>query len=158
MSDAILDLESPPPKAEDALVSMDIKSDIPNTSQDQLSAKNVAWERSPFQWWSVEILCCIASAGCLGGIIALLIVYDGKPQESWPIKVLTINGLVALLATLCRTFFMVAISAALAQGKWNHLSGRNDASSFQLRDFSLFDDASKGPWGSAMLLWRFKGL
>ncbi|CAI0644526.1 unnamed protein product [Colletotrichum noveboracense] len=136
---------------------MDTQSDIPNTFQDQLPVKTAGWECSPFQWWSIEILCCIASAGCLGSIVALLILYDGKPQESWSSNVLTLNGLVALLATLCRTFFMVAISAALAQGKWNQLSGRNDASHYQLRDFAIFDDAAKGPWGSAKLLWRFKG-
>ncbi|KAH6677942.1 hypothetical protein F5X68DRAFT_278076 [Plectosphaerella plurivora] len=114
-------------------------------------------ERSVFTWWSFEILSLIASAACLAGMVALLAVYDDQPQRSWKSSAVTLNGVVAFLATMCRTFLMVAISAALAQGKWNQLTSRNDGSVHRLRDWLVFDDAAKGPWGSAQLIWRFKG-
>lgn len=130
-----------------------------NDTQYSQPATNPVRERSPFRWWSLEILSILAAAGCLGGIVALLIIYDGRPQQSWSNDVLTLNGLVALLASLCRMFFMVAISAALTQGKWNQLSARNEGSSgYWLRDFVMFDEAARGPWGSLRLIWRFKGL
>lgn len=113
---------------------------------------------SAFRWWSLEILSLFLAAGCLAAIVALLAVYDGKPQDSWKSSAVTLNGVVAFIATLCRTFFMVAISAALAQGKWNQLTSRNDSAGHRLRDWTVFDDAAKGPWGSAQLIWRYRGL
>lgn len=80
---------------------------------------NLPRKRSAFRWWSVEILSCFAAAACLSGIVALLALYDGKSQESWASGAITLNAVIAFLAILCRTFFMVANSAALAQGKWN---------------------------------------
>ncbi|KAK3900406.1 hypothetical protein C8A05DRAFT_45743 [Staphylotrichum tortipilum] len=117
----------------------------------------------PLQCWLPEgaqpYAHCSAAVACLVALVSVLIAYDGQPQESWPSGILTLNGLVALLATLCRTFFMVTIAATLTQGKWNQLSLRHDSEDtcYRLQDFALFDEAAKGPLGSIQLLWRFKG-
>lgn len=99
----------------------------------------------------------VAAVSCLAAIVGLLIKYDGERQASWSNSALTLNGLVALLATFCRTFFMFSVGAALAQGKWIEHSGRQDHFHSRLEDFALFEHASKGPWGAMKLIWRFKG-
>ena len=113
--------------------------------------------QSSFRWWSLEIICLLGALGCLGAMVGVLRMYDGKSQERWSNSTLTLNGLIALLSTLCRTFFMVAVASTIAQGKWIDLSERRGDSGSQLGDFALFDHASRGLWGSAQLLWRYKG-
>jgi hypothetical protein len=97
---------------------------------------------------------------CLTALIVVLKIFDGRPQDSWLGGDLTINGLIAILATICRTCLMFSVAACLAQGKWNQLGRKHvvDDGSYQLGSFALFDEASKGPWGSARLLWKYKGL
>jgi hypothetical protein len=87
-------------------------------------------------------------------------IFDGKPQDSWLGGDLTINGLIAILATICRTCLMFSVAACLAQGKWNQLESNHEVNKkpYQLGSFALFDEASKGPWGSTRLLWKYKGL
>ncbi|CAH0051659.1 unnamed protein product [Clonostachys solani] len=112
---------------------------------------------SPFRWWTLEMLSCLGAVACMAAIVAILIVYDGRPQDSWPINNFSINSMVALLATFCRTFFMVGVGAAICQGRWHQFSSRHDDSSFTLDDFGLFEHASKNPFASLWLIWRFKG-
>ncbi|KAI5862008.1 hypothetical protein GGS23DRAFT_574130 [Durotheca rogersii] len=82
--------------------------------------------------------------------------FDGQPTSTWPNTVLTLNGLIAILATLCRASFMLPVAAALSQAKWNRFTDPRDQKYHRLDDFQLFDDASRGPWGSVHLLWRFR--
>ena len=111
------------------------------------------------RWWYFEVISICAALACLAGIVVVLLIFDGEPQDSWSSSILTLNGFVALLATLCRTFYMIGVGAALAQGKWLELSGRsNGDDSFRIGLFGLFEDAAKGPLGSTRLIWRYKGL
>lgn len=132
------------------------------TSSDPAPERDISLQvvRSPFRWWCFEILSIVIAAVCLGGIVLVLALYDGKSQESWPSEVLTINGLIAILATTCRTCFMVAVGAGLAQGKWQQLSSRShrEGEPYRLSLYALFEEAAKGPWGSSRLIWQFKGL
>ncbi|KAK7218981.1 hypothetical protein V2G26_006984 [Clonostachys chloroleuca] len=112
---------------------------------------------SPFRWWTLEMLSCLGAVACMAAIVAILIVFDGRPQDSWPINNFSINSMIALLATFCRTFFMVGVGAAICQGRWHQFSSRHDDKSFTLDDFGLFEHASKNPFASLWLIWRFKG-
>ncbi|KAL3417460.1 hypothetical protein PVAG01_11460 [Phlyctema vagabunda] len=117
---------------------------------------NVGPKRSILRWWIVEIL---ASVGALLGMLALVVLlqhYDGKRQPSW--DRLTLNTAVAALSTLSRTLFMVPVGAAISQGAWIWFSiehQKNNCRS-KLSDLDAFDDASRGAWGSLMLLFRTK--
>ncbi|KAI1161775.1 hypothetical protein F5B18DRAFT_662904 [Nemania serpens] len=107
---------------------------------------------SHIRWWCLDIIAVLISFVSLGAIIGILVAYDGKSQSAWPSDVLTINGLVAILATICRGSFMVSVASALSQEKWNRFEGSKNT----LAEFSLFDGASRGSWGSLKLLSRFK--
>lgn len=91
--------------------------------------------------------------------VAVLARYNGKAQDTWPSEQLTINGLIAILSTICRTAFMIAVGVALAQTQWNRLSSADGRVSYHpLSDFAILESAAKGSlWGSLEVLWRFKG-
>lgn len=107
--------------------------------------------------WFLEILCCLLSLASLAAQVGVLARYDGKPQDSWPSQTLTLNALVATLSTICRTSLTCTVGSLLAQAKWNRFSSRRETDYFPLKDYALLDEASRGSWGSARLLYRFKG-
>lgn len=109
-----------------------------------------------FRWWWQEIACGLVALASFTAEVVILQRYDGKPIESWPSTVLTLNGMVAILATLCRAGFMLAVAACMSQARWNSFSGRDDQKYHRLGDFQVFDEASRGSWGSLKLIWRFK--
>jgi hypothetical protein len=107
---------------------------------------------SLLHWWYLDIIAAVTSLASLATIIGVLLAYDGKSQEEWASDVLTINGLVAILATVCRGAFMTTVASVLSQEKWNRFSGSTN----KFEDFVIFDEASRGLLGSLRLLWRFK--
>ncbi|KAF3810383.1 hypothetical protein GCG54_00000429 [Colletotrichum gloeosporioides] len=107
------------------------------------------------RWWYFEILSCGFATICLIAQVVVLSLYDGKLQDSWTAQSLTLNGLIAILATFCRSALMVPIAACLAQSKWNAMSGRNG--DYRLEDVAAFEAASRGMGGSLQVLARFKG-
>ena len=73
---------------------------------------------------------------------------------------ITLNTFLAFFTTFTKAAFMVPISEALSQWKWNLLVV--DESKGQSRSLSIFgtlDSASRGIWGSWLILrdfkWRF---
>ncbi|KAH9237631.1 hypothetical protein K456DRAFT_1888132 [Colletotrichum gloeosporioides 23] len=107
------------------------------------------------RWWYFEILSCGFASICLIAQVVVLYLYDKKPQDSWTAQSLTLNGLIAILATFCRSALMVSIAACLAQSKWNSMSGRKG--DYRLEDIAAFEAASRGMGGSLQVLARFKG-
>lgn len=110
---------------------------------------------SLLRWWYFEILSCGFATVCLVAQVVVLSLYDRKPQDSWTAHSLTLNGLIAILATFCRSALMVSIAACLAQSKWNSMSGRKG--DYRLEDIAAFEAASRGMGGSLQVLARFKG-
>jgi hypothetical protein len=103
------------------------------------------------RWWP-EFLSCLVSFACLVALVLVLRAYDGQPLPTWSGGI-TLNTVVALLSTVCRTLFVIAASQALSQAKWNWFK----TSPRPLADLSAFDDASRGPWGSLKLVFTMKG-
>ncbi|KAF1980955.1 hypothetical protein K402DRAFT_425809 [Aulographum hederae CBS 113979] len=96
---------------------------------------------------------CLSLAVALGLLIAILVVlskHDGKPQPQWPNRV-TIPSLVALLNTIMKAAMAVPLAEGVSQLKWKWI--RKGA---VLRDMGAFDEASRGPWGSAKLLIQLR--
>jgi hypothetical protein len=123
-----------------------------NLSEEHNSSPTTQPHASLLHWWYLDIIAAATSLASLAAIIGVLLAYDGKSQEEWASDVLTINGLVAILATVCRGTFMTTVASILSQEKWNRFSGSTN----KFEDFVLFDEASRGLLGSLRLLWRFK--
>jgi hypothetical protein len=99
--------------------------------------------------WVFELLASIISAACLAGIVVTLAVHANHPLPSWPFGI-TINALVSVLSTISKSALLATVAAAISQQKWARLSnGANP-----LSDLEMYDNASRGPWGSFLLLFR----
>jgi hypothetical protein len=101
--------------------------------------------------WIWEFAAAVVSLGCLAAAIVVLAIYDDKSLTSWSfIFHANLNTVIAILSTLSRTALLVPVASCISQLKWIHLA----SSPRSLRDFQIFDDASRGPWGALELIWR----
>lgn len=110
--------------------------------------------KSGSHWWPWEWLCELLAVGSLGAMCFALWYYQDRPQADWQQSYFTLNGLVALLATLTKTGLIIPVSAAIGQRKWlRFLPNRkgNDRAR-RIGDFEAFDEASRGSLGSAKLI------
>ncbi|OTA93616.1 hypothetical protein M434DRAFT_30752 [Hypoxylon sp. CO27-5] len=99
-------------------------------------------------WWWWEILAIILSLACMCGLVVLLAKIDNIPLQSWWLPIAP-NSLVAALITVAKASMMMSVASCIGQLKWRHFT----IHSRRLTDLQLFDNASRGPWGSAILLW-----
>lgn len=97
--------------------------------------------------WILEVISWLVSASCFASVMIILLVYQDKRSPSWPISQ-TLN----LLSRVASAALILPVSEALGQLKWNWFQ-----KSKKMWDFEIFDNASRGPWGSALLLIRTKG-
>jgi hypothetical protein len=103
--------------------------------------------------WLLEIISWTLSAACMTGIIIVLFVYKDKGIPKWPLN-LTLNAYISVLAKISSAALLLPVSEALGQLKWSWF---NKGNSKKMWDFEIFDNASRGPWGSLLLLVRTKG-
>lgn len=86
-------------------------------------------------------------------IIVVLLKYDSQVQPNWPLEA-TLNSFLALFTTLAKAAFMVPVCACISQSQWAWFNA--NGVSRPLYDFEVIDQASRGAWGSLILLWRFR--
>jgi hypothetical protein len=103
--------------------------------------------------WLLEIISWLLSAACMAGIIVVLVVYKDKSIPNWPLG-LTLNAYISVLSKIATAALLLPVSEALGQLKWSWF---NKDKSTKLWDFEIFDNASRGPWGSLHLLMLTKG-
>jgi hypothetical protein len=81
----------------------------------------------------------------------VLRVLDGQPLPNTKIGI-TPNAIVGLLATFVELSLVVPVNSAFGQIKWlRALRAR------PMQEFRTIDEASRGPWGSFILLTRRSG-
>lgn len=102
--------------------------------------------------WSIEILSCIMSLAALVAIIIVLKEYDQQTMPSWPLGI-TLNTLLAFLTAISQAGFFNPVFQGLSQMKWNWFVDKDKP----LADFEKFDNASRGSWGSFLLVFSMKG-
>ncbi|PVH93593.1 hypothetical protein DM02DRAFT_220969 [Periconia macrospinosa] len=102
--------------------------------------------------WLLEIISWLISAICMGAIIGVLIAFRNKPLPKLPYG-LTLNAYIAIMSKISGAALLLPVSEALGQLKWSWFQ----ADSKKMWDFEIFDNASRGPWGSFLLLVRTKG-
>ncbi|KAK1722544.1 uncharacterized protein BDZ83DRAFT_582761 [Colletotrichum acutatum] len=114
------------------------------------SVPKQSWSTS-LKGWLPELIWSIISIASVAALAGVLSRFDGQRLPEWPLG-LTLNTLIAFLATLARAAFVIPVSESLSQLKW--LWYRKER---PLKDFQDFDSASRGPWGSIQLLKTTKG-
>jgi hypothetical protein len=106
--------------------------------------------------WLLEIVSWVFSAMCMAAVIIVLFILKDDPLTDWTLfdKVgLTLNAYISILSKLAGAALLLPVSEALGQLKWSWFQ----QNSKQMWDFEIFDNASRGPWGSLLLLIRTKG-
>jgi hypothetical protein len=102
--------------------------------------------------WLLEIISWTISAVCMGAIVGVLLYLEGDKLPTLPLG-LTLNAYIAVLSKIASAALLLPASEALGQLKWSWFQG----DSKKMWDFEIFDNASRGPWGSILLLIRTKG-
>lgn len=119
------------------------------------SSAIVLQHRSRFsRWcapWMPEIICWIISLCFTAGLIIALVVFEGHALPDLPLGI-NPNAIIQVLATFSEFFMMIPVTSALGQMKWLRALQVRPAD-----DFCAMDDASRGPWGSFLLIVRGKG-
>ena len=110
----------------------------------EYNASENIWKR-----WLFEIVCWLISATCLASIIIIYVHINNKQLADWN-NLLTFAN---ILGKFTSAALIVPTTEALGQLKWNWFNGSSKA----MWDFEIFDKATRGPWGAAMLLFRTKG-
>lgn len=112
------------------------------------------------KWWLFEFFAWFLGAIGLIAIVIILRTTEGKPTPNWYLKskyssvklTVTINSVISLFSTLVKSTLLIPVIAGMSQLKWvwfrqgHHLS-----------DYQRFDSAAKGPLGSLIMIWKFRG-
>ncbi|KAF1952534.1 hypothetical protein CC80DRAFT_596615 [Byssothecium circinans] len=133
-----------PPQYSEAKESLDITQKL----ERRLARLNTS--NSVLKRWMYEIISWSISALCMGAIVGILVYLNNKSLDKWR-SGLTI---VAVLSKVASAALILPTSEAIGQLKWNWFNGKK---SKEIWDFELFDKASRGAWGSVMLLFRTRG-
>ncbi|KAK8225842.1 hypothetical protein HDK90DRAFT_68222 [Phyllosticta capitalensis] len=97
--------------------------------------------------WTIEILSCIFAAIILVALVSILAIYHDGPQPNWPHPI-SINTIIAIFTVAFKALLLKPVVEGLSQFKWLWFSRPKE-----LSDLELFDQATRGPWGSACLLY-----
>jgi hypothetical protein len=101
-------------------------------------------------WWEIgALVLCLLSLALL---LLLLASLHMSPFENWTLPILP-NTLIGIFTTLLKTTMMVPIATCLSQLKWSHYFNHAQP----LNHLQLYEEASRGPWGSAMILFFLRG-
>ncbi|KAJ9652314.1 hypothetical protein H2198_008402 [Neophaeococcomyces mojaviensis] len=104
------------------------------------------WSRYGDDWYP-EVAAVSFSFTCTMAMVIVLQQFDQKPAPLVPFG-LTINTVVAILATASKVALIFVVSNAIGQMKWVWFNSDQQ----NLLDVEIFDDASRGPLGSLRML------
>ncbi|CAG8380063.1 unnamed protein product [Penicillium salamii] len=99
--------------------------------------------------WLVETIAVLFSVACFLAICGILIAYNGKPRPDLRYG-MSLNAIISVLATGCKSSLLFTIGEALGQLKWVWFRGK----ARPLVQLQTFDSASRGPFGSIVLLFQ----
>jgi hypothetical protein len=109
------------------------------------------------RWWLPELFSSFLSVAALASTVIVLRIYDGRGLDELNLpSSLTLNGVIAAIATFNRVALMVPVGSAMSQEAWLWFSPvkQRQACRSRLEDLELSDAASRGPWGSFVFLYR----
>ncbi|PNP44147.1 hypothetical protein TGAMA5MH_04434 [Trichoderma gamsii] len=101
--------------------------------------------------WKVEFLAWIASACCFIALVITLKVFDGHPLPQLRFGI-SPGAIIQLLSAIGEFFLETSFASGLGQLKW-----LNALQKTPLADFHTIDEASRGAWGSVVLIAKRRG-
>ena len=135
----------------------DLDTDNGHTALIASDASRTKPSRSSFlRWWFLEIVASIISVASLLSTVIVLRHYDGLNVNDLNLpSSITLNGIIAVIATLNRVALMVPVGSAMSQEAWLWFSSvaHKDTCRSRFLDLDLSDAASRGAWGSLVFLF-----
>lgn len=131
-------------------------SDQENGGSDKIPSRQPSyWNHLVLDTWFSETLAICFSLVCFIAIVAVLSSYDGKQPPKLTYG-LTLNTIVSILATACKSSLLFLVAESIGQLKWAWLyqTGKDEKEHRRpLQDIQLFDGASRGPMGYFTILF-----
>ncbi|KAJ9611536.1 hypothetical protein H2200_004720 [Cladophialophora chaetospira] len=90
---------------------------------------------------------CVLALAALAAIVITLALHEGKTLPKWP-SMISINSLIAVFTAILKAAMLLPIAEGLSEMKWMWF-----ATSRPLTDLDRLDLASRGPWGSFLLVF-----
>ncbi|ETS85801.1 hypothetical protein PFICI_03826 [Pestalotiopsis fici W106-1] len=134
--------------------SIDAEVELSDPSHDHPENTSMVEEHSnslSHNAWGLEVLTSIASLLIFCVIIVIFIRMDNRPLTYWTFSI-SINAIISILTTMCTAAMMHNVSSFISQLKWLHFKGKQD----RLYNLEYFDGASRGPYGSIVLISRVR--
>lgn len=103
-------------------------------------------------WWALEIGSMMLGTICIVAIAIMLLRLDGMEMPQWHLGI-TIDAILSVLAGLSKSCLLMPTAEALGQLKWPF--GQEDRKAI---DIDRIDRATRGTWGSVLLLTRARGV
>lgn len=135
----------PAPNATHLGQATDPKISTANVSGGTQAKTGISW------WWWWEIGGALLSIICVGLVLVVLFEASNIALAAWPLWIQP-NSLIAVFTTVGKSAMMVPIASCISQLKWRHFELRAN----RLSHLQVLDEASRGPWGSLMLLFDFR--
>jgi hypothetical protein len=88
-----------------------------------------------------------ASFLCTAAVIAILAGINNKPLSRWTF-IISLNATIAVFITAAKSTAILSVASCQSQCKWLHFK----KSARKVHELELFENASRGPWGSLLLL------
>ncbi|KAJ6019806.1 hypothetical protein N7499_003093 [Penicillium canescens] len=110
------------------------------------------WDAKMLDTWFYEICALCFSTLCFVAILCVLRVYDQKPTPKLS-NGLTLNTVISVLATASKSSLIYVVGESIGQLKWIFFHTASNPLSYM----QAYDSASRGPWGSLMILFKDKG-
>ncbi|CAO2649241.1 Nn.00g066260.m01.CDS01 [Neocucurbitaria sp. VM-36] len=101
-------------------------------------------------WWFEIFSYCVAIA-VLAAVVAILAVYDGRPNPLWSGGI-TLNTIISFASMLFRISLLVPVASCVSQLGWVWLAQQQRP----LYDVVRFDRASRSPYGSLEFLFSHR--
>ncbi|KAH8760383.1 hypothetical protein F5883DRAFT_425790, partial [Diaporthe sp. PMI_573] len=100
--------------------------------------------------WLWEVSSIAAATFALAAIVITLVIHRGRPLPQWP-SAITTNALVAVFTAIFKACLMMPIAECMGQLKWLWYQKPRP-----LGYMEQWDLASRGPWGSLLLIYTLK--
>ncbi|MCJ1314632.1 hypothetical protein MMC25_008314 [Agyrium rufum] len=99
------------------------------------------------QHWTLEVLSLIIAGMALAAIFITLTMRQNLPIPRWP-SLISINALVSVFTLIFKATLLFPVAECIGQVKWHWFEKPR-----HLKDLERLDAASRGPWGSVLLLF-----
>lgn len=107
----------------------------------KLSKANATWF---WEWCSITV-----SVISLIVVAVMLPIFNNKPLSRWPFAI-SPNTFISTCITIMKTSILLVVGEGVGQLKWLYF----EKDSHTVNELEIFDRASRGPWGSLVLLFK----